>query len=273
LRDILLALTAILVAVTHCSGPSTGGLGAPGQAGDCAASYLDAKQPELIDPKLKPQTTLICYRGYAVLFSGRSRTPLWSSELLTTERVRAARQLERVGEFHPDPHLAMADRSELDDYRRSGFDRGHMAPSGDMPTQAAQQESFSLANIVPQTAVLNRNAWSDLERYVRALAGQHGKAYIVTGPVFEGIEVQSLHGRVIVPTETFKAIYVPGIGSGAWLATNSDAPSMRTLSVAQLTTLIGIDPFPGLAASVKAAPMPFRAFTPRQVRHRKRIED
>ena len=43
-----------------------------------------------------------------------------------------------------------------------------MTPSGDMPDEAAQQERFSLANIVPQTPELNRGIWERIERRVQA---------------------------------------------------------------------------------------------------------
>ena len=82
--------------------------------------------------------------------------PLWSAEHLTADGVARARGLERQGTFHEDERLSPDDRASLTDYERSGYDRGHMAPSGDMPDLDAQQQSFSLANVVPQTAALNR---------------------------------------------------------------------------------------------------------------------
>lgn len=264
---------AVFVAMTHCS--TERGASVPAGAGTgtgCASSYLAGKSPELLNDKLRPRTTLICYSGFSVLFSGVTRTPLWSAELLTASNVRAARQLDREGEFHPDPNLSAGDRSELWDYRHSGYDRGHMSPSGDMPTHAAQQESFSLANIVPQTAVLNRGAWSDLETDVRQLAVRYGRLYVVTGPTFEGGELARVGHRVIVPTETFKAVYIPGVGGGAWVAANSDNPSLRMVSLAQLGELTGVDVFPSLPAATKAATLAIGA-SPHYHRRRKRIED
>ena len=77
-------------------------------------------------------------------------------------------------------------------YRRSGYDRGHMTPSGDMPDEHAQQQTFSLANMVPQTAALNRGVWEGIESAVRDLAVRQGELYVVTGPVFAGQELKSI---------------------------------------------------------------------------------
>ena len=92
-----------------------------------------ADQPVLVNPKLAALAQEICYDGYAVLHPGITRTPLWSAEHLTRARIKAARHVRRVNEFHPDPHVPPGERAELSVYARSGYDRGHVSPSGDMP--------------------------------------------------------------------------------------------------------------------------------------------
>jgi endonuclease G len=102
-------------------------------------ALLNGQPPTLVNEKLADKTRELCYAGFAVLHSGVTRTPLWSAEHLTQDRITAARGLTRQGEFHPDPNVPEAERAELSDYARSGFDRGHMSPSGDMPTIESQE--------------------------------------------------------------------------------------------------------------------------------------
>jgi endonuclease G len=129
-----------------------------------------------------------------------------------------------------------------------------MAPSADMATREAQQESFSLANMVPQAPRLNRVLWAHIEEAVRGLADKDGELYVVTGPLFGGNELTSLKGHVLVPTGTFKAIYDPRTGAaGAYIAENDDSQHWIATSIAQLTSLSGIDVFPALPDSIKAA--------------------
>lgn len=97
-------------------------------------------------------TRLLCYRAYAVLYSNQTRTALWSAERLTAAAVDAARTLPRDSDFYEEDRLPAADRARLADFAKSGYDRGHLSPSGDFADKASQAESFSLANIVRRTA-------------------------------------------------------------------------------------------------------------------------
>lgn len=130
----------------------------------------------------------------------------------------------------------------------------HLAPSGDMPDEESQAESFSLANMVPQAHQLNTGLWSEIEGAVRGLARRDGEVYVVTGPMFRGADLQALHGRVVVPTSVFKAVYDPKRGTaGAYLALNTDDAGWEAVSIARLRELTGLDAFPSLPEAVKAA--------------------
>lgn len=237
-------------------------LGGPASATTtCPEHYAGGVEPKLINAKLDRSTVALCKRSFALLHSGLTRTPLYVGERLTRASVAAARKYDqRDNRFHPEPRLPAGDRAQLRDYTRSGFDRGHMAPSGDMADAAADYDSFSLANIVPQAGGLNRNSWSDLEDYIRKLTTKLGAAYVVTGPLYEGTNIKALNGRVLVPTSVWKAIYVPGEGAGAWIATNAAAPRWQVVSVAELTSRAGIDPFPAVPAATKAKVSAFPNF-------------
>ena len=226
---------------------------AAAQPAACPQFFPGGQPPALVNPKLRSRTTLLCNDAYAVLASGITRGALWSAEHLTAASVAAARDTPRQGEFHPDDRLPPDDRAELDDYRRSGFDRGHMAPSGDMPDADAQQQSFSLANMVPQAGVLNRGAWAEIESTVRDLVRQNGELFVVTGPAFTGGDVSAVGPHsVLVPGAVWKAVFDPrSRRSGAYLCTNTDAAQCSVVPVATLARTAGIDPFPAVPAASK----------------------
>lgn len=180
-----------------------------------------------------------------------TRTPLWSAEHLTAAAVDQARTFGRHDDFHPDLYVRRADRARLDDYRGSGFDRGHMSPSGDMPSPEAREESFTLANIVPQDRDMNEHLWAGIEGAVCGLARRYGTVFVVTGPVFDRAAPSRLHDRVAVPSAIYKAVLVPGVGAAAYLAPNAPGQRCDTLSVDELAERTGIDPFPGEPAKEK----------------------
>lgn len=231
----------------------------------CSSQLFGGVAPSVKSPELLSQTHSLCFREIAVLYSGVARTPLWSAEHLTAQRIERARALPRLrsNAFHEEPSLPAAERAELGDYRRSGFDRGHMAPNGDMSTPEAQEESFSLANMIPQDPCNNEVLWEGIESAVRELALAENDVFVVTGPAFLGAELQSLKGRVLVPTHIFKAIYVPARNAAAaYFAPNDASQRWEALSISELESRIRIDVFPRLGAEVRRKPMALPEPTP-----------
>ena len=125
------------------------GTGAP-RPQTCNDHFVAGEPPRITNPRLGKETEALCFNVFSVLHSGVTRTPLWSAEHLQAQNIEAAQELSRENSFHPEPRLPSDQRAELSDYARSGYDRGHMAPNGDMPDRDSQRDSFSLANIVPQ---------------------------------------------------------------------------------------------------------------------------
>jgi endonuclease G len=226
------------------------------QSNQCPEHFADAKAPEFTNQKLLAKTKMLCFDGFAVMYSGVSRTPLWSAEHLTANRVIESKSMKRQNTFHAEDQLPVADRAELRDYAHSGFDRGHMSPSGDMPTANAQYQSFSLANIIPQDPNNNQNLWAGIEESIRKLARLNGDLYVITGPIFESGSIQRINGRVLVPTHIFKVIYDPADHeAAAYIAPNMRGSEYETVSIAELEKRTGINFFPRMEARAKQTKM------------------
>ena len=250
------------------------------QRASCPQFFPGGQPPALVNAKLGQRTTLLCNDAYAALASGITHGAIWSAEHPTAASLEQARHIRREGQFHAEDRLSPPDQAQLADYRRSGYDRGHMTPSGDMPDEQAQQQTFSLANMVPQTAELNRGIWEGVESAVRHLAEREGELYVVTGPAFDGQQLASIGpDGVLVPTSTWKAVYDPRTGgTGVYVCKNTDRPTCDIVPVTMLIRVVGIDPFPGLPDRLKReavllpppeeSPYAHRGHTPRHKKDR-----
>ncbi|WP_186684748.1 DNA/RNA non-specific endonuclease [Pseudomonas vanderleydeniana] len=192
----------------------------------------------------------ICFDSFAVLSSGESKTPVYTVERLNRARLAAAKDEERTNKFYEDARLPSAERASLDDYRGSGYDRGHMSPAADMPSPGSMAQSFSLANMVPQAPENNRGVWA---RRVEAATRHYvmraqGDVYVFTGPAFEG-QVKTIgRGHVWVPTHLFKLVYDPNAQRAwaYWVENKDDAAVTKPISYRELVNHIGIELLPGV---------------------------
>ncbi len=224
------------------------------RAASCDSMGPEDHLPALTNEKLSIQARLLCNTAFAVLHSGLAHEPVWSAEHLTAQAIRQAEATPRRGEFQPDERLPAGEGAQLTDYVHSGYDRGHMTPSGDMPDEATQAESFRLSNVVPQSAALNRGKWEEIESAVRRLALRDGEVYVVTGPAFHARRLSSIgHDRVLVPTSTWKAIYDPRRqAAGVYVCRNAlRNPGCNRVTINVLIHTVGVDPFPALPSALK----------------------
>lgn len=214
---------------------------------NCPEHFAGGKAPDLINPKLNITAREVCYSGYAIKHSGVTRTPIYSAEYLTKERLLQAKGVKRKNSFHPDENIPASERAELKHYAKSVYDRGHMAPSADMSDEQSQYESFSLANMVPQNPNNNRGAWARLESTVRQRAMERGKVYVVTGTIFDTSNPVFASGVVSVPSALFKIVYDPVANeTEVYLTANKASAEPYSLSLSQLEQITELKAFPGI---------------------------
>ena len=194
----------------------------------------------------------LCFDRFAVLYSGESKTPVYTVERLTAASVQAAQGVKRVDRFYPEARLPSAARAQLADYAGSGWDRGHMAPAGDMPTDAAKAQSFSLANMVPQAPQLNQRDWSQIEQATRRYAERSGgDVFVFTGPAFSQQPATIGRNQVWVPSQTWKVVFSRADRRvwAYWMDNNNGPHSLKPIDYAEFVRRSGIAVLPAATGS------------------------
>jgi endonuclease G, mitochondrial len=113
-----------------------------------------------------------------------NKIPDWVIEHLTAAQVSGDNSRPAIP-FKADVLLPPKARAEDDDYKNSGFDRGHQAPSDDFnQDENWMKETFLLSNIVPQEGKgFNQGIWKKLEERVRKLVVDRKELFIIPGPI------------------------------------------------------------------------------------------
>lgn len=119
---------------------------------------------------------------YALSYNSSKGGPNWVSWHLEASDLG---KVDRQDDFHTETGLPGGYKlARPSDYNHTGYDRGHMCDSKDRTaTLAANQATFSMANMLPQTPDLNRHLWERLEAYSRKLVQQGNELYIVAGGI------------------------------------------------------------------------------------------
>lgn len=235
------------------------GQSAPTGTAGCADKLVYGAPRQTASPSTEQgELRTVCRDGYVLGHSAKTKTALWVAEHLTPAGMGGKEP--RTNVFLEDTTLPPGEHSTLADYKRSGYDRGHMAPAGDFSTSPHQMaESFYLSNMVPQFPENNQGPWMMLESHVRSLAKRADDLYVVTGPIFPAV-IQTTVGpnHVAVPTQLYKLALDSKSGRiGAWLMPNAEVPKNQwndyCTSVAKVEQASGLTFFPDLPAAQKTS--------------------
>ncbi len=199
-------------------------------------------------------TTVKRYEGFTVGFNSDNRTPEWVGwELLASETDGAESRSDR---FWQDFELNRC--PSPDDYRRSGYDKGHLCPAADQKWSAsAMSDCFVMANMAPQDHALNAGAWKTLEEKERLWAKRDSAIVIVAGPVYAAADRKTIGDGVRVPSAFYKVLLAPYLEQPraiGFVYPNMKAPGNMAdyaMSVDEVESLTGLDFFSTLPDEIE----------------------
>jgi len=152
-----------------------------------------------------PSDIRVLDRGhFKIGWSDSLRHPVWCAYHV----VRDARHGAERRTFTRDRSVPTAPRP--DDYRNTGYDRGHMVPNFAIATRYGAEEqrlTFMMSNIAPQTPALNRGVWRDVEHRIAELwTARYGEIWVIVGCISRhGGETLSGTG-IDVPTDYYQLV-------------------------------------------------------------------
>jgi len=201
-------------------------------------------------PAHAPADPILHYTGFSLKYSEPFEQAEWVIYAVKADRLNGT--VKRTNNFRSDRRIKTGSAA-LNDYRRSGFDRGHLAPAAVMKwSREAMSESFLMSNISPQRPGFNRGIWKNLEAQVRKWAKDNDELYVVSGPVLrEGLPVIGPN-EVAVPEFYFKVILdyaEPERKTLGFILPNQASRadlSSYAVSIDQVEATTGIDFFPRL---------------------------
>lgn len=205
-----------------------------------------------------PSGQVIHHRHYSLCYAEDHEQASWVYYELTAYEASSGRY-ERTDNFRENPKVTTGSAS-LSDYRASGYDRGHLAPAGDMAfSMTAMSESFYLSNMSPQHPSFNRGVWKQLEGLVRSWAVGQSVLYVATGPVLEPGLRRIGPNQVSIPNRFYKVLLDYDEENGSYSAIGFILPNRKgqgplaayAVSVDEVERLTGIDFYSQLPDSIE----------------------
>ena len=200
---------------------------------------------------------VVSHTGYTLSYCEEYEVPYWVAYSLTKEEV-STQVATRDDNFREDPSVPTGSAT-LQDYKKSGYDRGHMAPAADFRwSDDAMNDTFYLSNMCPQKHAFNAGIWSDLESAVRSIAYTDEEIYVVTGPVLTDGPYETIgENKVAVPKYYYKVILdytdpvIKAIGFILPAENSSEPLSYFAVTVDKVEEVTGIDFFPALPDDIE----------------------
>lgn len=161
---------------------------------------------EFVLPKHDTEDLILRKSAFSLKYNEKIKQPDWVAYELTLNEVYG-NETKRTNNFKIDREITTGTATN-DDYKYSGYDKGHLAPAGDMKfSKQAMEESFLFTNICPQVPAFNRGIWASLESMVRYWAVVNEAVMVVCGPIFYSDEYITIGlNKIGIPDAFYKII-------------------------------------------------------------------
>lgn len=157
-------------------------------------------------PEILDSSAIVSHYAYTLNYKEKYEQAEWVAYLLTKDMITG--EEERENNFRIDSSVVTGSANP-DDYKYSGYDKGHLAAAADMSwSKEAMSESFFMSNMSPQSPGFNRGIWKKLEKLVRTFAEKYDSIYVATGPILKAGLPTIGKDSVAVPESYYKVIVV-----------------------------------------------------------------
>ena len=169
---------------------------------------IKSQNIEIIQPAYLPQLNageeIVYHKGFTLSYNEQHEQANWVAYELTYDKIGGSEK--RTNKFLIDPNVSTQTANDKD-YYKSDYDRGHLAPAGDMTwSEEAMKSSFYYSNMSPQVPNFNRGIWKKLEEQIRTWALRDSLLLIATGPILENDLPYIGDNKVSVPKYYYKVI-------------------------------------------------------------------
>lgn len=187
---------------------------------------------------------LVIHNHYRLFYSEQHEGAYWVVYRL--DSLYLSGNAQRKDNFKADPKVTTGS-AHPDDYKGSGFDRGHLCPAASMTIdQTAMDESFYMSNMSPQSPSLNRGRWLTLEDQLREWVLHYDSLIVAVGPVYAKEYKVIGENEVAVPSQFYKIIWDGGERMIGFLFPNEKCPEpliYYAVPVDSIESLTGFDFF------------------------------
>ncbi|MFK5971506.1 MAG: DNA/RNA non-specific endonuclease [Candidatus Marithrix sp.] len=151
------------------------------------------------------KTDLVLDRdGYSLGYIYERKCAAWVAYIISKGSIGV--DVERDDGFYADKDIPAPYRVEPENFRNTGYDKGHLAPSASIDfSHKSNEQTFAMSNIALQHPKLNRQVWGSLENTIRNWTCSKGKLMIIAGPIYS--DSPKNINNIPLPAAFYKVVY------------------------------------------------------------------